>query len=261
MFKKVLSKLTGVLSDNYLCFGLSLLFSIPILINHTSIELHYFKMALMPISVFLHEASHGLASIAMGFETRELMMTWSSGHVISLVVTEQVFRQSIVSFAGYAGTTLFGLMIFLSSLKYRRSFMGLLAAIALYFTCYYKDLETVWVMLYVISFFVVCALPYAWIGYVLRFIGGYVMLDSAFSSIDQLDNAGHSDSMNLLKAYGIPEWLSVSLWVTFSFAVIMLSFYLLRRANKAEVEMRERLGNLPVAQAKPGSSPLANTPK
>ncbi|MGD1524340.1 M50 family metallopeptidase [Vibrio owensii] len=259
MLQKLKQRMLSLLNNSYLFFTVSLVISVLLLMNHTSIGVYYFKVLITPVSVFLHEASHGLAALAVGFDVTELMMKWRSGHVISVGPSAEMFSRGIISFAGYAGATIFGLILFLSSMKWRTFFMSMIVLMAMYFTCFYKDTQTLIVMAYVIGLLVICALPYGWISYILRFMGAYIMTSSVISPIYQLEHSRHSDSMNLVSYFGFTELFYVCLWIAFSCSVIGLSFYLLRRADIAEAKLQETLAKVSeagVAQAAPGMRSL-----
>lgn len=230
---KIKAALHAAINNSLLFFSLSIGLSLAILLNTDSIVFYAFKYMLMPISIFFHEASHGLMAFALNLEVTGLQMRWFSGYVTSsyLVGLEET-KSAMVAFAGYAGTTLFGLLIFLASIRLKLCLVGLIMAICVVFSFYSIDLKTVGVMLYIMAVFGLCFFDFKPINYILRFIGAYLMVSSVQSPLHQLGNTGHSDSTNLVKYFGINEHFYVGLWVSFSVIVIGLSFFTLWKIEK-----------------------------
>lgn len=221
-------------------FIVSVLVSALIISNKNSEAAYYFKYLITPFEVFLHEASHGIAALISGSEILELQMRWMSGHVKSIDPDGSNLNLAFVSFSGYSGTTIFGFMLFLSSIKYRRLFTFSIIAISIFFTFYYSDLETIFVMLYVMFVMFMCAFNHKIFDYILRFVGVYIMTTSVISPSHQLGYSGHSDSMNLQKILPLPEVVWVGIWMIFSLIVIFYSFKLVRVIDRQNFEYIEK---------------------
>lgn len=213
-------------------FIASLLVSILLIISTNNSYIFYAKYAIKPFEIFVHEASHGIAALMSGFEIVEFEMRWLRGHVSSLQPETAYLRSAFVSFSGYAGGTIFGFMIFLASIKYRKVFMGILTLMSIYFTFHFSDLHTVGIMAYIIAVFALCTKEWKGIDYILRFIGVYIMTTSVIAPTHQLAHDRHSDSISLQELIPLPEWFYVGLWMLFSISTIFYSFKLVRVIDK-----------------------------
>lgn len=229
-----MSKFKSFIGSHQAFFALSILFSSLIILSNDSNITYYFKYFIRPISVFLHEASHGIAALISGFEIIELKMRWLSGHVISVHPEDAYLRAAFVSFAGYAGTTVFGFLMFLASIKHRGLFMSLMVLNAVFFTIFFRDIETIAVMTYVITVFLLCTRKLKVIDYILRFCAAYIMTTSVISPTYQLHISGHSDSVNLQKLLPLPEVVWVGIWMSFSIGFIFYAFKILKALDRPD---------------------------
>nr|WP_229650397.1 M50 family metallopeptidase [Vibrio splendidus]MCC4883060.1 M50 family metallopeptidase [Vibrio splendidus] len=222
-------------------FAIFVALSVIILLTKDSRILYVFKYLFSPVSVFLHEASHGITAFCLGMEVVDLHMRWLNGYVTSrYILGVEEFQSTIVTFSGYAGTTVFGLLIFLASINYKRILLSLLISCCFIFTLVSTDLTTVGVMLYVTFIFALCLFDAKPINHILRFLGAYLMVSSIESPMFQIENTKHSDSVTLVNYYGFNEHFFIGLWVTFSVIIIALSFVTLRKLDskkgKAEIK-------------------------
>lgn len=178
---------------------------------------------------FAHEASHGLAALLSGgsIEKMELQFVgsgtcWTRGGIAWMV-----------SFAGYAGASLWGAMLYLSAEaarpKHAQVLAGvLLASIVLTALFWIRDLESL-VIIAAMSAILVLALRFGRnksIKYLVEFIGIYILIASIESPTFLFDGHHQGDGASLANQTGIPEFVWILLWEVIA---IGLLFWLLRK--------------------------------
>ena len=173
--------------------------------------------------VFMHEVSHGLAAVLTGGKIESLSISPQQG---GLAVTRGG-NEFLISSAGYTGSLLIGVMLFLVALKSNldRTLMALLGGAALLITAFYiRDLfalvfcaATGVIMLLIARF-----LPANANDMMLRIIGLismiYVPYDIFSDTIARPD--AHSDAYMLAEKFGGTSMLWGGIWLLISSLVI-----------------------------------------
>ena len=167
------------------------------------------------IETFFHEISHGLATLITGGSiTKIQLLPNGAGYCYS-----HGGWTLLIAFAGYAGASFFGLMIYqLATVNHRNitkiitfAILGLIAASLILWV---RDILT-FVILGIISLLFVLPLKFAssnWLIYVTRIIGMTVIVNGLFSSINLIGRNGVGDAANLAQITWVPAQIWVVLW-------------------------------------------------
>lgn len=209
-------------SNAYIYISNELLLKILLYIN---LFLH---LTFKPIEVFFHEASHGLVAIATGQHITALSLSWNgSGYVIY----EESSRLSmaITAFFGYAGASIWGYLIYRSSLKSKKINRFLLMLFCLSFLYFSADIKTVIILsLIIVIFFISWSLDK--VGpYLLRFIGIFIMVSAIFSPTYLLNHSEYGDHMIMQSYTDIPSILWIAIWFFLSLFCLYEAFIVLNK--------------------------------
>lgn len=182
--------------------------------------------SLKPVEVFLHEASHGLAVLLTGNFFESLHLEWRQGHVMSRVYLDNDVRMEriIISFSGYTGASLWGLLIYATSIYASKVMKVVLIVFSAFFFLYIDGFTTGLILSFVIAVFV--AGWYLGVAgcYFLRFLGIFVMLNSIYSptylwSYDQI-----GDHISLSKLTFLPSFVFILIWVAIGLYCLRLAY-------------------------------------
>ncbi|MGB0843894.1 MAG: M50 family metallopeptidase [Alphaproteobacteria bacterium] len=214
----------------------------PILIYATlGFILLNFKSIAVPIGwfeVFFHEIAHGLASIVTGGRilTLELNLNGSG----SLTHSGSHFV-AFVSFAGYAGASLWGLItysVFSRQNKPSRNWVLALGVFVLISTLLWaRDWETLVVSLLIIT---ILGGLY-WLDsqrlnfHVMGLLGACLMVSSSQSAWGLLSVEGRGDAGALASALFLPAFVWVLVWIAFSLACLV---WIYRNESKRDQRFR-----------------------
>ena len=167
------------------------------------------------IETFFHEISHGLATLITG----------GSISKIQLLPNGAGFCYSyggwhlLIAFAGYAGASGFGLLIYqvVSSSNHKIAKLisfSILVLISVCLILWVRDILTA-VILAVIALLFVLPLKFAsanWLIHLTRLIGMSVILNGLFTAISLIGKHGVGDAANLANLTWIPSQVWVMLW-------------------------------------------------
>jgi hypothetical protein len=180
---------------------------------------------------YFHELSHGLAALLTGGRIHQIQIALdtsgsciTSGGWIPLVL-----------FAGYAGSALWGTLIYLSvsaSAKQAKAIaLGLGLLVVLTGLLWVRDWVTPWILLTIVAMFLL-AYRYGkrkWTHRFVAFVGLYVLVESLGSSFHLIDGKDIGDGSALTKLTYLPEIVWIVVWALIAIGLILLLY---RRAAK-----------------------------
>ena len=167
--------------------------------------------SLKPVEVFLHEGSHALATLLTGNHLQSLHLEWREGHVISSVTGR--IGQIIIAFSGYAGASLWGLLIYATSINASKGIKVVLIAFSAFFFLYIDSLTTGLILSFVIGVFVISWYLGRAGSYFLRFLGIFVMLNSIYSPTYLWSYDQTGDHVLLSQLTFLPSFVFILIWL------------------------------------------------
>ena len=176
---------------------------------------------------FFHELSHGIAALLSGGSIHRIRLNLNG----SGICTTSGGNEFLILFSGYAGSVLWGSLIYiLSSMgKEQRSKMiamllsTLVVIVALLWA---RDIIT-WVILVVITTIFILSYRYGskkTTHLLISFIALYVVLSSLHSPLNLLDGLNRGDGYALAELTMLPEFFWVLVWCGFSFFCLYLLY-------------------------------------
>lgn len=192
---------------------LLILISLAILVDF----IPFLNLPFIWIETFFHEISHGLMAFLSGGSIVSITLNYNgSGLCVS-----QGGVQFLVSFSGYAGSALFGLLIFMLSEniipKASKILLVVLEGVLLISLLLWAKNFSTYVILILILITFSIAYTYSTshvLNYFLKFIGVFVVLDAIRSPLTLIDGTSRGDGATLSNLTFIPEILWVGIWVT-----------------------------------------------
>ncbi len=193
----------------------------------------YLPLINLPFSwseTFFHEISHGLAAILTGGVIHNITLNFNG----SGVCTTSGGVRFLVSFAGYAGSALWGLLIYstATALSHTKAkfIVGIIAAmLGITLILWARDLSTIIILfvllaMYVMPFFKKLQFNMKWFStrFFIQLVGVFVMLDAIRSPLYLLDGRNLGDGASLAQLTWLPELVWVAIW--FAIAVSCLYF-------------------------------------
>lgn len=206
-----------------------------------SISMHYFsELSLLKYSfklfeVSMHEFGHGFASLILGGNVVDLHLEYNQGHVVHQ--TKESYK-SIVSFSGYLSASLFGYLIYISSL-YATNIIKIFLIFITSFWFYYADGINTIFLLSVIILTLILSWYLKQIGsYLIRFISVYIMVSSIYSPTYLISYDKSGDHVAMYESTGIPSIFWVCIWVILGLFFIYRAFRdTLKYKNKEKEEV------------------------
>ena len=171
-----------------------------------------------------HELSHGLAALGTGGRIRSIQIAFdASGRCLT-----QGGSLPLILFSGYAGSTLWGSLIYLSvSARHaKRIALGLGLLVALAGLLWVRDWITPWILLTIVGMFLL-AYRYGtrkWTHRFVEFVGLYVVLESFRSPLYLLDGRSVGDGSALAKLTYLPEIVWIAIWVVMAAGLVLLLY-------------------------------------
>jgi len=198
-----------------------------------AVVIDYLPLLNLPLlwsETFFHEISHGLAAILSGGQIHNIVLNFDG----SGTATTSGGVRFLVIFSGYAGSALWGFLIYgvataLSHTRARLMAWAMVAMLGVTLLLWARDLSTIVIMSVLL---VVYGLPlYAklWISikYFIQLMGIFVMLDAIRSPLYLLDGRDVGDGAALARLLWLPEIFWVALW----FAIAVGCLFLLWRLS------------------------------
>lgn len=188
---------------------------------------------------FFHEISHGLSALASGGKIISITLNYNGS---GLCVSQGGLR-FLVSFCGYAGSALFGMLLYLLTerLNTKTSIVILLfieAILLLALLLWAKSLSTYLILALMLGTFALAnkLSGSAKLNYFLKFIAVFVVLDAIRSPLVLIDGRHKGDGATLSNLTSIPEIIWVMIWLLIGLACLYrmyLSSYRKPRQSKA----------------------------
>ena len=183
---------------------------------------------------FFHELSHGLAALVTGGRIHSIELNLNgSGFCITSGGVE-----FLVLFSGYAGSAVWGSLIYLSvnavSARSSKVIAATLASVvSMTGLLWARDVITILIMIILVGIFVA---SYRYGSHQLtrrfiEFVGVYVVLDAIRSPFALLDGRSLGDGSALSDITFIPEVLWVLIWSAFA-TICLVSLYVRCGSNK-----------------------------
>jgi hypothetical protein len=170
---------------------------------------------------FFHELSHGLAALLTGGRIHQIHIAFdtsgsclTSGGWIPLVL-----------FSGYAGSALWGALIYLSvSAKQAKAIaLGLGLLVVVTGLLWVRDWVTPWILLTIVAMFLL-AYRYGnrkWTHRFVAFVGLYVLLESLRSPFHLIDGKDIGDGSALARLTYLPEIVWIVVWALIALVLIL----------------------------------------
>lgn len=182
------------------------------------------------LETYFHEISHGMAALITGGEIMRIQL-FPNG---SGVCTSRGGFSLFISFMGYAGATLWGVLIFKLADSHQRVaqvFSGLMIALLLASIVFWaRDLLTIIIIssLAVMFVFIIKMRRLYYLQLCLKFFGLSILLNSLFSPTYLFDGRDLGDGAALSSMTLVPELVWVLIWCALAIAAL----YSLIKTNK-----------------------------
>jgi len=196
-----------------------------------SFSLHYFselsliKYIFKPFETAMHEFGHGYTSMLLGGSIIDLHLEYNQGSVTHQISS---WAAPFASFAGYFSASLFGFLIYASSLYASKILKIFLIIFSSYWLIHVDSLMTLTILLLIIGTFVASWFLKSFGCYLLRFIGVYIMVSSIYSPTYLWAYSDSGDHVSLAEQTLIPSFIWISLWfvigLAFMYQALKLSF-------------------------------------
>lgn len=193
----------------------------------------YFPLINLPFlwsETFFHEISHGLAALLTGGMIQNISLYFNG----SGLCTTSGGARFIVTFSGYAGSALWGLLIYsvagtLSQSKTKIMAGVMVAMLAVTILLWARDLPTIIILLILLLMYTMPLVKSLWFSmkFFIQLVGVFVMLDAIRSPLYLLDGRDLGDGASLANQTWLPEIFWVALW----FAIAAGGLYLLWRLS------------------------------
>lgn len=193
----------------------------------------YFPLINLPFlwsETFFHEISHGLAALLTGGMIQNISLYFNG----SGLCTTSGGARFIVTFSGYAGSALWGLLIYsvagtLSQSKTKIMAGVMVAMLAVTILLWARDLSTIIILLILLLMYTMPLVKSLWFSmkFFIQLVGVFVMLDAIRSPLYLLDGRDLGDGASLANQTWLPEIFWVALW----FAIAAGGLYLLWRLS------------------------------
>lgn len=174
---------------------------------------------------FFHEMSHGLAALISGGQIVNITLNYDG----SGLCTTRGGVRFIVTFSGYAGSALWGVLLYritgaLSSTKAKFVAVAMIAMTVLTLLLWARNLSTI---------IILCILLITWllplytslrgvITYFIQLVAVFVILDAIRSPLYLLDGRDIGDGATLASLSWIPEIIWVAIWFTIALGSLLL---------------------------------------
>lgn len=196
----------------------------------------FLKYSFKPIEVFFHESAHLVTSLFFGGKIEAFHLEWQSGFVNHYIT--KGWPSIISSFNGYLGASLFGFLMYYSSLhvsKYLKVFLMLYCS---FFFFYSDGLLTSLLLAGIIGFWFALWKLGSFGCYLLRFVGVYVMVSSIYSPTYLWAYSDSGDHINLADATILPSWIFIISWVVIGIFFLYMAFKVSNKPQKETTNLK-----------------------
>jgi len=174
---------------------------------------------------FFHEISHGLAALLTGGYIHNITLNFDG----SGVCTTSGGSRFLVSFSGYAGSALWGGVIYsvadaLTPAKARLIAVFLIAMLTITLVFWARNFSTIVILIVLLMMYTLPLFKSLWVSvkFLIQLIGIFVMLDAIRSPLYLLDDRNIGDGENLAKLTWMPEIFWVLIWFAMSVGCLYL---------------------------------------
>jgi len=172
---------------------------------------------------FFHEISHGLAALLTGGSIHNISLHFNGS---GLCTTSGGVR-FIVTFFGYAGSALWGLLIYrvansLSPARSRIMVAIMVSMLALTLVLWARDIPTITILIVLLLMYGLPLYKSLWISVksFIQLVGIFVLLDAIRSPLYLLDGRDLGDGATLAQLTWLPEFFWIVLWFAIAFACL-----------------------------------------
>jgi len=166
---------------------------------------------------FFHEISHGMAALLSGGRIHGISLNFNGSGLCTTSGGSHIF----ISFAGYAGSVLWGLVIystasFLSHNKSKYIVMTIVGMLVIVLLLWARDMPTIIILLVLLGMYLLPLYKKLGVGvkYFIQIVGVFVMLDAIRSPLYLLDGRALGDGAALSKLTWMPEIFWIMTWFT-----------------------------------------------
>jgi ribosomal protein L37AE/L43A len=176
------------------------------------------------LETYFHELSHGIATLILGGKIHQIYIEFNGSGLIHYMVSDY---RAIVSWSGYTGAAIWGVLIYLSAMKTKNKnahviLMFLFVTIAVSAALWVRD-ETTFIIIWVISLVILTSIflqsrkfKARWMRFFVQFSGLYVLCDAIRSPLILLNHNARNDSITLQKLTQLPYHFWVVQWFLIS---------------------------------------------
>jgi len=175
---------------------------------------------------FFHEISHGLAALLTGGSIHNITLNFNG----SGICTTRGGSRFIISFSGYAGSALWGLLIYSVAATLSQSHAKLMvgtivAMLAMTLLLWARDVSTIIILVILLLMYALPLYKSLWfsVKFFIQLVGIFVLLDAIRSPLYLLDGRDLGDGASLATQTWLPEIFWVALW----FVIAVSCLYLL----------------------------------
>jgi len=169
---------------------------------------------------FFHEISHGIAALLSGGNILSISLNFNG----SGLCTTRGGSHFLISLSGYAGSVIWGLLIYSTAsklskekAKYIVAMIVLLLAIVL--VLWARDLTTIIILFVLLAMYLLplfSSLSVIGVKYFIQLVGIFVMLDAIRSPLYLLDGRDLGDGAALAQVTWLPEIFWIVAWFVFA---------------------------------------------
>jgi len=188
----------------------------------------YFPFVNLPFlwsETFFHEISHGLAALLTGGSIHSISLSFN-GAGLCTTLGGSAF---IIAFSGYAGSALWGLLIYSvaatsskpSAKLMLATMMIMLAATLLLWA---RDVSTIIILIVLLLMYALPLYKSLWfsVTFFIQLVGIFVLLDAIRSPLYLLDGRDLGDGANLASHTWLPEIFWVALWFVIALSCLRM---------------------------------------
>ncbi|VAW56007.1 hypothetical protein MNBD_GAMMA07-193 [hydrothermal vent metagenome] len=187
---------------------------------------------------FFHEISHGLSALITGGVIQGISLNFNG----SGLCTTSGGSHFLISFAGYAGSVVWGLVIYstasvLSKAKAKYIVATIVLLLTVVLVLWARDIPTITILIILLAMYLTplfSALSVIGAKYFIQLVGIFVMLDAIRSPLYLLDGRDLGDGAALSQLTWLPEIFWIATWFVFAVSGLLLLWKLAGNTAKDE---------------------------
>jgi len=188
--------------------------------------LPFIKLPFLWSETFFHEISHGIAALLSGGTILGITLNFNG----SGLCTTSGGSHFLISLSGYAGSVIWGLIIYstasvLSKEKARYIVAIIVLLLAVVLVLWARDLSTIIILFVLLTMYLMplfSTLSVVGVKYFIQLVGVFVMLDAIRSPLYLLDGRDLGDGAALSQVTWLPEIFWIVAWFVFAMAGLVL---------------------------------------